>query len=278
MDNQSFINLIGDASIEEWKNSKVLPSIILAQACLESGFGNSALSQSPNFNLFGIKGTGPNGTVQYTTTEYVNGKPIQTIASFRKYHNWSESIHDHTELFINGVSWNHDFYKPVIGERDFNKVAEFLQGHYATDISYASKLEHLNSVYNLTLWDAKAFGEIVAPTPKQQPPKTVVSQASADYVIQAGDTLSKIAFDHHTTVSDILEDNPSIKDANLIHAGEKITFNEVTPSEIFYTVKSGDTLSEIAVQNKKTEEEILKLNPTIKNPNLIVVGEKIRIS
>ena len=45
------------------------------------------------------------------------------------------------------------------------------------------------------------------------------------------------------------------------------------------TVKKGDTLSEIAKQTKNlTVDDLLKLNPNIKNPNQIKIGQKIKIN
>lgn len=46
--------------------------------------------------------------------------------------------------------------------------------------------------------------------------------------------------------------------------------------KVYYTVKKGDTLSEIAVKYKTTVDKLVKLNG-IKNPNLINVGQKIRV-
>lgn len=44
-----------------------------------------------------------------------------------------------------------------------------------------------------------------------------------------------------------------------------------------YTVKSGDTLSEIAQDNGTTTKKLLELNPSIKNANEINVGQKIQL-
>ena len=44
-----------------------------------------------------------------------------------------------------------------------------------------------------------------------------------------------------------------------------------------YTVVKGDTLSAIARRNGLTLKQILELNPDITNPNLIRIGQKIRI-
>ena len=44
-----------------------------------------------------------------------------------------------------------------------------------------------------------------------------------------------------------------------------------------YVVKAGDTLSKIATRNGITLEQLLKLNPTITNPNKIKVGDAINL-
>ena len=47
---------------------------------------------------------------------------------------------------------------------------------------------------------------------------------------------------------------------------------------VVVVVKSGDTLGKIAKDNKTTVEKILALNKSIKNPNKIGIGQKIRIA
>lgn len=49
-----------------------------------------------------------------------------------------------------------------------------------------------------------------------------------------------------------------------------------SPQTATYTVKSGDTLSEIAVAKKTTVAKLLKLNPSIKDKDTIYVGQKIK--
>lgn len=50
------------------------------------------------------------------------------------------------------------------------------------------------------------------------------------------------------------------------------------PSPAFYTVKSGDTLSEIAQTYHLSLRQILELNTWINDPNVIRIGDHIRIS
>lgn len=95
------------------------------------------------------------------------------------------------------------------------------------------------------------------------------------YTVKSGDTLGKIAAANGVTVSELLAANPSIKSAGVIYPGEKITI----PSSKFvtYTVQRGDTMSGIAARYEISLTELLKANPSIKNPAMIYVGEKIMV-
>lgn len=57
----------------------------------------------------------------------------------------------------------------------------------------------------------------------------------------------------------------------------KIIMTERQTVEEFYVVKKGDTLGGIARQFNMSLNKLLGLNPDIKNPNLIHIGDKIRI-
>ncbi len=109
------------------------------------------------------------------------------------------------------------------------------------------------------------------------------SQQSANiqYRIKRGDTLSEIAVRYNTTVNAIANAN-NIKNPNLIYAGEVITIPSgssggAPQAAVYYTVRSGDTLWAIANRYGTTVAKIDADN-NIKNPNLIYVGEVIKIN
>lgn len=105
------------------------------------------------------------------------------------------------------------------------------------------------------------------------------SNSIVNYVVQSGDTLSEIAQKYGTTYQEIARLN-GISNPNLIYPGQilkiSVSNNSSNSNPIYYTVKSGDTLSEIAQKYGTTYQEIASLNG-ISNPNLIYPGQVLRI-
>lgn len=122
---------------------------------------------------------------------------------------------------------------------------------------------------------AKVDKGIKPSTPK--PPAS--GTGSTVYTVKRGDTLSGIAQRYKTTTASLVKLN-GIKDANKISVGQKIKLPQSTstpaPAKQYYTVKRGDTLSEIAQKHKTSTSSLQKLN-SIKDANRINVGQKLRI-
>ncbi|WP_162261197.1 LysM peptidoglycan-binding domain-containing protein [Liquorilactobacillus aquaticus] len=286
----NFLNQILEGSIESWTKYKVLPSLTAAQAILESGWGTSSLS-SEYHNLFGIKaGTSWTGkTVTLATQEYYSGSYHTIYATFRAYSNDSESIVDHAKLLADNSR-----YSNLIGETNSSKAAtKIYQDGYATDISYASKLESIISTYKLNTWDEVAFkytGVVIdtdSNSTSSSTPSTTGSTNDTYYTVKSGDTLTAIANTYSTTVSKIVTLN-SISNANFISVGQKLlvlkssnssstTSSSTSSNNGIYTVKSGDTLSAIARTYSTTVSTLASLND-ISNTNYIYVGQKLRVS
>lgn len=152
MTKTEFIAIIAPLAIQSMQQSKVPASLTISQAALESAWGNSGLTVKAN-NLFGIKGSGPAGSITAQTTEYVNGKAVKVNAAFRAYNQWGESISDHTEILVKGVSWNRDLYRKVIGASGKTAAKEIASAGYATDPNYAQKLIRIMDAYNLYQYD-----------------------------------------------------------------------------------------------------------------------------
>ncbi|KRL62670.1 glycoside hydrolase family 73 protein [Lactobacillus psittaci] len=148
-----FIKMIGPIAQKADQGFALLPSITIAQACLESNYGQSDLSQKYN-NLFGVKSSDPNTSKVLSTKEYVNGKWIVVKARFQVYDSYEASIQAHARLFQEGTSWNKDQYAHVLAAKDYKSQAKALvTDGYATDPDYATKLINLIEQFNLNRFD-----------------------------------------------------------------------------------------------------------------------------
>lgn len=150
---KSFIEELLPKTKELYEESGVLPSITLAQAILESDWGRSTLASKYN-NLFGIK-AGPNEPkVHLETQEFENGSWKTILADFKVYQSKEESLADHTKLFVNGTTWNHQQYQAVLQAKNYHEGAQALQDSgYATDPSYKEKIIQLVEQFNLSQYD-----------------------------------------------------------------------------------------------------------------------------
>ena len=154
-DKMEFIKTISDGAISNYNKYGILPSITMAQAILESGWGSSELAVTHN-NLFGIKAdTRWNGAVAtITTSENYNDS---TIANFRKYENINESIEDHGKFLYENSRYAE---YGLFNGKDYKAQAQALEdAGYSTvknengEPIYADKLIALIEKYNLMQYD-----------------------------------------------------------------------------------------------------------------------------
>ena len=288
---QAFIQSVAPGAIQGWNEYKILPSITVAQAIVESGWGRSALSTQAH-NLFGIKGSYNGNSVVMRTREVYGGRSVYVNANFRAYANNSESVTDHGR-FLNVNSR----YRNLLGDTNYASVANKLrQDGYATDPSYASTLIRFVQTYNLNQLDAVALsGKVVTnkQTESAQTPETNVTVSNTGYyTVKGGDTLSRIARQFNTTVNKLATLN-DIRNVNRIYVGQRLlvrqpaeqqqqqttpkrTETNTTTNSNTYTVKSGDTLSGIAGKFNTTYTQLAQLNH-ISNPNVIHVGQVLTL-
>lgn len=143
-DKKAFFDALRPAAEEGERKYGVPAKITLAQAALESGWGKHAIG---GFNIFGIKGKGPAGSVVKRTWEVIRGRTIHVDAAFAKYRNFYQAVVEHGKRFHNG------YYDKALNQFKQDKsVANFarnITGVYATDPAYASKLMNIIQTYNL---------------------------------------------------------------------------------------------------------------------------------
>ena len=171
MRNQStgeFVEEIGELAREIGQKNDLYASVMIAQAILESGSGNSSLARTPNYNLFGIKGSYKGESVEMATLEDDSSGGLYTVnAKFRKYPSYKESLEDYAMLMSGGVSGKSTFYQGAWKSKttDYKEATKFLTGRYASDTRYHEKLNGLIETYDLTQYDkVKASTEKIEKT------------------------------------------------------------------------------------------------------------------
>ena len=151
-------------------------SPILAQACLESNYGRSGLSQKAH-NYFGLKcGSSWKGASinMATKEEYSPGALTSIRDNFRKYSSLDEGIKGYFD-FIQ--------YPRYANLRDAVSPVDYLTkikaDGYATSSSYVQSNTNLINTYALTEYDGKSEAEIrqmIAGTTRKETNATIVAE------------------------------------------------------------------------------------------------------
>lgn len=159
-------------------------------------------------------------------------------------------------------------------------------GFNTITIEYGDTLSELAIEYNTTVARLVALNNISNPNLIYAGNTLVVpisdsgNSSSTDtqiYVVQSDNTLSQIALEYNTTVTELAYIN-NISNVNLIYTGQILYIPTVKhdTNHTLYVVKSGDTLWAISRRFGVSIAQIVMLN-RISNPNLIYPGNVLRI-
>lgn len=158
-----FIAYVGQLAKADMKKTGILASVTIAQAILESAWGQSELSLKAN-NLFGMKAvlSGNTWSSEWDGKIYAkrspeddgNGNITQVLSDFRAYNTVSASLKDHSD-YLNGAKNGSALrYAGLKGEKDYKKAIQLIKdGGYATDSKYVSKVCGIIEQYNLVTFD-----------------------------------------------------------------------------------------------------------------------------
>jgi flagellum-specific peptidoglycan hydrolase FlgJ len=147
---QDFFAKYAAAAIATCKGTGLLVSVTLAQAALESAWGDSYLTRAGN-NFGGIKSskTWKGKTITLPTREEVGGKLITIQAAFRCYPTPEAYFADRVLLFRTLSR-----YKSLFVKDSYEAEAMlFTKTGYCTDTSYGAKLISIIRKHNLTRFD-----------------------------------------------------------------------------------------------------------------------------
>jgi flagellum-specific peptidoglycan hydrolase FlgJ len=148
----AFITLIAPQAIQACAGTNLFPSLMIAQACLESSYGKSKLA-SLHHNYFGIKASAgwKGATVNYSTIEFINRNPVSVKQAFRSYPTLEAGFADRVKfLKVNKRYTLNGVFNSATPEE---QARCFLKAGYATDPTYPEKLIRIINQYNLQQFD-----------------------------------------------------------------------------------------------------------------------------
>lgn len=159
MDNSKlqFIDKVSEVAYDNYKSYGILPSITIAQAILESGWGESTLSSKYN-NLFGIKADErwSGDSIDLETKENYDDV---IVGAFRSYGDIKSSIKDHGKFLYENERYSANGLFQAKGYKEQAQALENAGYSTAKDeegnLIYGDKLIRVIQENNLMLYDTK---------------------------------------------------------------------------------------------------------------------------
>lgn len=233
MSNQDFINKIINSAKKGYEKYGILPSVTIAQAINESGWGGSYLARTDN-NLFGIKYPGkhdPDLTITQGTWATDDG------GYYTHYQSWDDSLEDHGYFLANNSR-----YAAAIGLKDASaQVKAIADAVYASESDYYSITMQILNENNLTQYDTGTYtGGDSANSQSDQ----ITIEATNYQVVANSEKKGDVLFGrrYRVTVSD---DSGNALDVSQLHC----TFN------IIKTIQMEPNSSEITIYNLNVQTE-----------------------
>ncbi len=259
-----YIQTYKDIAVKQMREYNIPASIILAQACLESGNGNSTLAKKAN-NHFGIK---CHTSWKGKTYRHDDDKRREC---FRKYNTPVESFEDHSIFLSTGRRYSSLFDLKIT---DYKAWAHGLKAAgYATNPKYASLLIDIIETYKLYEYDVpKSFNT----SRKDQKAKKRYEKMQKKALKQQAKAAKRGGVVPVAIVSqDTLTGAQPIpyKECRLYKYSKKRDIYLEDGKYYVYT-KEGDTYNSLAKEYKLFTKTVLKSN-NIKSVDRLSAGTKV---
>lgn len=154
IEKNKFLDFASEMALDSYYRTDMSAALQTAQGILETGWGQSVpvdkYSGKFSNNLFGIKGTGSNGSVTSNTWEVYNGIVYRVDDYFRAYNTPRESWQDHKDLLLKASRYS--IFRDVMYDSSLGAWAIRRAG-YATDPQYPLKLMRIIKEYDLETLD-----------------------------------------------------------------------------------------------------------------------------
>ncbi|MEG2325004.1 MAG: NlpC/P60 family protein [Enterococcus sp.] len=191
-------------------------SVIIAQAIIESNWGQNEFAQAPYNNLFGLEGQYQGQSAVLDKTDSESG--LTQKKELKKYGSFKEAVQDYIEILkTTSQDGKENYFSGTwrSNAQDYQSAAQALEGRFNKDQSYVQKLVSTIQENNLTTYDATE--PVTAPVAQTT---QVTTSAPQQYTVQSGDTVNSITDQFGIGVKEFTDWN-SITDNN-IYAGQTV--------------------------------------------------------
>lgn len=225
VDKKAFINEISNEIKPLAEKHDLYASIMIAQAIVESDWGQTDYAKAPYYNLFGLEGQYQGKSAMLDKKDPETGTTEKK--EMKQYGSYKEAIEDYIEILkTTSRDGNENYFSGTwrSNAKDYQTAAAALEGRFNDDKDYVQKLVSTIQEHDLTSYDAT---EPVVP-PVAQPAVETPAQP-VQYTVQSGDTVGSIAAQFGISVEDFLAWN-NVSDSN-IYAGQTVVVGNGTVTE-----------------------------------------------
>lgn len=215
---KAFINEISTIIKPLAEKHDLYASIMIAQAGLESSWGQNDYAQAPYYNLFGLEGQYQGKSAMLDKENPETGQSEKK--ELKQYDSYKEAVQDYIEILkTTSGDGNENYFSGAwrSNAKDYQAAATALAARFSSDETYVQKLVSTIQEHDLTSYDAT---EPVTP-PVAQPAASVQSK---EYTVQSGDTVNSITDQFGIGIQEFIEWN-NIND-NTIYAGQTVVVGD----------------------------------------------------
>lgn len=273
VDKAAFINEIAKVVEPLAEKNDLFASVMMAQAIVESNWGQNSFAKAPYYNLFGFEGQYKGQSAMLDKEDFTEGAAVTSKKELKTYGSFKEAAQDYVEIMKTTEKDGQDLYfanswKSNAG--DYQTAAKALEGRFTQQPGYADALISAIEENDLTKYDTAAVAQPAVETPAPVAATAPTSEPVTQYVVQSGDTVSSITSNFGITTEDFSVWN-NLQD-NVIYPGQSVIVGKgatATPTPapaVDYTanVDVAPTPEQTPnVENLGTETPVLQETPAV---------------
>lgn len=260
VDKKAFINEVSNEIKPLAEKHDLYASIMIAQAIVESDWGQTDYAQAPYYNLFGLEGQYQGKSAMLDKKDAETGQTEKK--EMKQYGSYKEAIQDYIEIIkTTSRDGNENYFSGSwrSNANDYKTAAAALEGRFNDDKGYVQKLVSTIQEHDLTSYDAT---EPVTP-PVAQPAAAAPEQAK-EYTVQSGDTVNSITNQFGIGVQEFTDWN-NIDDSGNIYEGQKVVVGNGTASEAAPVAQTAPVETAAPVENTTPvveQQPVANVTPT----------------